>query len=172
VDPLDQSRWLTATTNCNATDPSTTPAPLPTLAAGDWLNGWELSCQRPLASGEIVGVRGEFLVGAVKGCRVERATDADASTDRIESSNPGGDRTVLRIGWTAQACSSDATVSILPTLSGYHVHVIAIPANCGSTRFRTYAVTFVLGDPIDASLIEGEKSEPGGGRLPEGTLGP
>jgi hypothetical protein len=159
-DPFDQTQRLPATDDCAESDPSATPAPLPSLAAGDWLNGWEMSCQATPDRGPIFGVRGEFLLGAVRGCRVDPPIAASQGvTQEIVWSNPGGDDSVLQVAWTAPGCSEGATVSIFPTLSRYHVHVIAISKACPDEKARAYAVTFLLAAPIDEGLVEGEAAQ-------------
>jgi hypothetical protein len=167
-DPLDPAEWLSHTDLCAASDPSATARPTPSLVAGDWLEGGAMYCEAagdvsdpsasPSGRHQPFGVRGEFLVGAVAGCEAHRGDIGQATIDAPDGVviwNPDGNLGTLGVAWEETACTDGATVSLLPTTSGYRVHVISIGSPC-EPGMKPYAAVFFLTEPIDADQVAGD----------------
>ena len=156
-DPTDPAQALTKTDTCAASDPAATPRPAPSMVAGEWLNGWEMSC---VAAGgtDPFFVRGEFLIGAVEGCKAYAANIGQRAIDNRDGLsiwNPNDDLRRLGVAWEDTACTKGATVSLYPTINGYAAHSISIGSAC-APGIKPYAVVFLLTEPIDAGLVHGE----------------
>lgn len=157
-DPLDPGQLLAETDRCSESDATATPLPEPSMVAGEWLNGWEMSCQAAGGGTEPFSVRGEFLDGAVEGCEAHSGDIGQGSTDvpdGLSIWNPDGDMRRLGIAWEDTACTNGATVSLYPTMAGYQAHAISIGSKC-APAMKPYAAVFYLTEPIDATMVRGE----------------
>lgn len=156
-DPSTPEGSLPVTDKCASSDPTSTPKPDPTMAAGTWLNGWEMSCEAEGDGANPFSVRGESLDGSTAGCEAHTGEIGQGPTDEsaaVSIWNPEGDMNRLGVAWKDTACANLATVSIYPTTAGYRAHVISIGSKC-APALKPYAVIFHLTEPLDARLIQG-----------------
>jgi hypothetical protein len=102
------------------------------------------------------GVRVEPLLGAIEGCRAStQPIDRPLELGVVAHWNPAGAADAVSFAWLDTTCTSGATISLMPTGTGYRASVISISDNC-EPETVPYSTTILLRFPIDANSIQTE----------------
>jgi hypothetical protein len=154
LDPFLPELQAPITDACSQLDPAEDPAALAEPVVGVELGDGAYSCE---TEGEgSFGVRVEPLLGAIEGCRAStQPIDRPLEPGVVAHWNPAGAADAVSFAWLDTTCTSGATISLMPTGTGYRASVISISDNC-EPETVPYSTTILLRFPIDANSIQAE----------------